>query len=179
MDENKGAEVNAAFGVPEEVEHVAIETKAAIPNPVKDEDNAKDAEIERLKAVIAKQEKALAERNADSSISRSANKRRIRIILASARDSSEGQRVFASVNGRGYDMARNMPVDVPPEVVDVLNNAVQGRAQPHFDVKGNMNGVEFVEGHRFPFQIVGEAVDIEGKRVLPALEYNAVETRPN
>lgn len=173
-------DVNADFGVPEEIEHVEVTTKAAISNPVKDEKvDPRDAEIAKLKAVIAKQEKDLAERNADSSISRSANQRRIRIVLAAARDSSEGQRVFASVNGRAYDMARNIPVDVPPEVVGVLNNAIQGRAQPHFDLKGNMNGVEFVDGHRFPFQVVGEAVDINGKQVLPPLEYNAVETRPN
>ena len=172
-------DVNADFGVPEEIEHIEVETKAAIPNPEKEPVDERDAEIARLKAVIAKQEKDLLERNADSSISRSANKRRIRIILASARDASEGNRVFASVNGRAYDMARNVPVDVPPEVVDVLNNAVQGRAQPHFDIKGNMNGVEFVEGHRFPFQIVGESIDIDGNLKLPKLEYNAVETKPN
>lgn len=58
---------------------------------------------------------------------------RVRITIFEQDGPGGGDDVFVSVNGRGYQIKRGVEVDVPPEVVEVLNNAVITTFEPQKD----------------------------------------------
>lgn len=98
--------------------------------------------------------------------SRASTKERWRIIIDEAQDPQELTRVFVGCNGRGYWLQRGVPVDVPPEVIEILDHAVINRAIPIIDERtGLPNGVETREAKRFPFRVLGKVVDKFGRPV--------------
>jgi len=62
-----------------------------------------------------------------------------------AENEKDAQPVFVGHNGKSYRIRRGEPVDVPPEVVTVLNDAIQ----MHPDGKGGFRAVP-----SYPFQIL-------------------------
>lgn len=146
-----------------------------LPFAVGDDDSD---EVKELKQRIATMELENAERLKDTGISEASSKRRVRIRIAEAHDENEPPRVFVGVNGRAYYIMRNRDVDVPPEVVEVLNNAIQERVGKHIDEKGVEAGIEFIEAHRFPFVNLGDSIDVHGNRLMPEAVHK-VKTRLN
>jgi hypothetical protein len=134
---------------------------------------------EALKAAlarIAELEKEKADREElESNISRASSQKRLRIFIEEKRSSSEIDPVFVGCNGRGYYIKRGHEVDVPVEVVHILDNAIEGVVKPRPSTVG---GVDFITSLRFPFRKLGLAVDENGTRLLPALDYQA-EVRPS
>ena len=125
--------------------------------------------VENLKARIAAQEEQLrALGSVGGTQSHASTKKRIRIRIDEARDSSEPNPVFVGVDGRGYQIRRGVEVDVPPEVAHVLDIAIAGRGVP----RGG-GGTDFVQGRRIPYQVLGIAVNEAGERLLPLLDYQA------
>jgi hypothetical protein len=124
--------------------------------------------VANLRAQIAAQDERLRQldHGDDGSQSRAQTKKRIRIRIDEARESSEPNPVFVGVNGRGYQIRRGKEVDVPPEVAHVLDIAIAGRGIP---LEGG--GVEFSEGRRIPYQFIGISVDENGKQLMPKLDY--------
>jgi hypothetical protein len=143
-----------------------------------------DEEIALLRQRVAAQEelnkaleakKLAAEIRAEAlsnaaNVSRASSKARYRIILDEGRDKSDQKRVPVQVNGRAYDLQRGVELDVPEEVVSVLNDAVSGRAEPIEDPRtGILSGVEYVNSRRFPFQRLGKSRDEAGE-LLPGFD---------
>jgi hypothetical protein len=50
--------------------------------------------------------------------------KRVRIVIEESDDENSSSDVFVSVNGYGYQIRRGIPIEVPEEVVGVLNHAV-------------------------------------------------------
>lgn len=147
---------------------VVVEPPAAAPAP------AETDEVAALKAELAQLKAEKEARQVDTGVSTSSSKQRIRIRIERSSDPSEVQVPFVAINGRGYSIQRGKEVDVPPEVVEVLRNAQVGR--PVINDKDEVVGYE--DALRHPFSVIGEAVNIQGERLLPDLGYE-VETRNN
>jgi hypothetical protein len=125
---------------------------------------------------IAELEKEKADRaELESNISQASSQKRLRIFIEEKRSSSEIDPVFVGCNGRGYYIKRGHEVDVPVEVVHILDNAIEGVVKPRPSTVG---GVDFIKSLRFPFRKLGLAVDENGTRLLPELDYTA-EVRPS
>lgn len=124
------------------------------------------AQDELIKALEAKKlaaEIRAEELSRDANVSHASSKKRFRIQLDEARDKTEAREVDVGVNGRTYKIKRGVPVDVPEEVVSVLNDAVAGRAESITDERtGIESGVEYVNARRFPFQNFGQSKDENG-----------------
>lgn len=71
------------------------------------------------------------------------------IIIAES-DNPKDTHVFVSVNGYAYNIQRGAEVPVPPEVIHVLENAIEARL-----VKNAAGGHELKSFHRYPFRVVG------------------------
>lgn len=124
-------------------------------------------------AKIAELTKELEDRDErESSLSHASSPERHRIYIEEKRHSAEIDPVYVGCNGRGYYIKRGYEVDVPAEVVEVLDHAVQGVVRPI--AKG---GVDFIVSLRFPFRKLGVAIDKTGKRLLPELEVQNLETK--
>ncbi len=67
-------------------------------------------------------------------------------------------------NGRLYQIKRGQIVEVPMEVIDVLNHAVENKSIPKQDAQGNPAGYDVRAARRFPFQNYGKTVDAVGQR---------------
>ena len=173
MDKREGdvKDVNDVFGANAGAEDAAPEAQAGSA--------AESAETAKLKSEMAALQKQIVDlirereerTEHDSSLSNASSPRRMRIIISESRGGADPARVFVGVNGRGYDIQRNVEVDVPVEVVGVLENAIAGRAIPRVNERGITAGVDFVPGQRFPFRNLGESVDIHGNRKMPELPY--------
>lgn len=138
----------------------------------KDESAALKAALAR----IAELEKEKSDREElESTISKASSQKRVRIFIEEKRSSSEIDPVFVGCNGRGYYIKRGVEVDVPVEVAHILDNAIEGVVKPRPSTVG---GVDFITSLRFPFRKLGLAVDENGTRLLPALDYQA-EVRPS
>lgn len=140
-----------------------------------------DPEVERLKEHIRalEAEKAAAEaKQAASQLADHHNRpgvaneshastlTRYAIVLEDARDANEINPVPVSVNGRAYQLKRGVRLEVPPEVVNVLNDAVTERSIPVVGEEGILSGMTTRKARRFPFMLIGKAVDETGKRLL-------------
>ena len=75
--------------------------------------------------------------------------KRVRIILEE-NDNIPPTGLFVGINGRSFLIRPGEEVDVPSEVLEVLNDAVE--ATPKTDLQGNV--VDYRNKMRFPYRIV-------------------------
>lgn len=144
-----------------------METQQASALEVK-ELSAANSEIARLtKMILAMQEATQAAAAADvANVSRASTKERWAIIVDESPDATDLSFVPVGVNGRVYQITRGRVVEVPPEVLVVLNHAVLDKSFTKVDsVTGMPNGADVRKVRRFPYQKLGKAVDAEGNRV--------------
>lgn len=100
--------------------------------------------------------------------SRASTQERWGITLDAARDKNEIDPVPAQPNGRMYQLKRGQYIEVPREVIGVLNDAVQTITTTVFDERtGVAIGANNQSARRFPYRMHGKAVDATGKRLLP------------
>lgn len=130
--------------------------------------DAAQAEIARLtKMILAMQEATqAAESSKDSNVSRASTKERIAIIVDESSDATDLSFVPVGVNGRVYQITRGRVVEVPPEVLGVLNHAILAKSFTKVDsVTGMPNGADVRNVRRFPYQKLGVAINADGVRV--------------
>lgn len=165
------ANVAALAGIPVDFEE---QLKAAVAKAVS-EARANDPAVTQLQAKLAAVElenselrrkaeaKQLVDQHAGAANeSHASSKERWAIVIDEARDANEIDPVFVGANGRGYLLKRGQAVKVPREVVSVLSDAVEDRAVPKFDTRGNPIGLDIRRARRFPFTNLGLAVDAAG-----------------
>lgn len=137
------------------------------------------AQIEALKAQNLALLEAKTEKEADipgvANRSRAANKVRFRITIDESADPNEIFEVPVGINGRVYQIKRGFQVDVPPEVVSGLTNAVTDRMMFQRDpATGRLTPQGTRKARRFSFTNHGMSVDADGKRLMEELDYNAM-----
>lgn len=108
--------------------------------------------------------------------SRASTKARYAITVEEARESSDAVEVFVQVNGRAYQIKRGMIVEVPPEVVNVLNDAVIDKTIVTMDERGMPIGFITRKARRFPFTLHGLTINDQGERVR-TVDENIADTR--
>lgn len=176
----KTANAGAAGGIEDVADVVAREVaKALESSPMVQELKAKlaAAEAARDEAVAKAAEKQLRDQHTGAANeSQASSPARWGITIDPAREKNEIDPVFTSVNGRAYTMKRGQYVEVPREVVEVLNHAVQTITVAKFDDRGMPNGGESHNARRFPYRMHGKAIDETGKRLLPEGGPKAEET---
>lgn len=135
--------------------------------------------VEELRAKLAESEKNLAAANAKlaaqledrhakpgtANESNASSIERWAIVVEEGRDENEINPVYIGVNGRGYSMKRGEVVEVPREVLSVLDTAVELRATPVADTNGVASGFKTREARRFPYRNLGKIVDSNGQRL--------------
>jgi hypothetical protein len=82
------------------------------------------------------------------------DQRRIRIVIPSTQDQNELKRVSVIGNGIPYSILRDVPVDVPEIVVNILNDAIETRYKRIGDVM-----VPY-RAKSYPFERVGFADEL-------------------
>lgn len=103
---------------------------------------------------------------ATGNANRASSKERWAIIIDEGNDSTELSFVPVGVNGRVYQIQRGRVVEVPIEVLGVLDHAILEKAVTTVDnVTGMPNGSNTRKVRRFPYQKLGKAIDITGTRV--------------
>lgn len=132
------------------------------------------AELATAKAQLAKhKETQLADhhnRPGTANESHPSSKVRYAIMIEEGRDDNDMNPVYVGVNGRGYSIKRGQIVEVPKEVLSVLDTAVESRSTPRTDANGIIAGFNTREARRFPYRNYGKIVDENGERtnvVLP------------
>ncbi len=94
-------------------------------------------------------------------------KERFRVIIEEGRDANDSPEVFLSVNGRGYQIKRGYPVDIPPELIEVLDHAVIDKHIPVIDENsGVTTGSIIRQARRFPYTNMGRSIDADGNRLM-------------
>jgi hypothetical protein len=137
-------------------------------------------DVEALKARIRELEQANQAQRATGDVeekevglataSSASTKERYAIIVEEGGEANAIKRVPVQVNGRAYLIERGKRVEVPPEVVHVLENAVVDKSIPVEDERtGLPNGIVVRPTRRFPFQNLGKVVDADGNRLDGAL----------
>lgn len=148
-------------------EKAVLEAQVAAAQKALDDALALNAALKKAKEEAEVKAEAVAQ---GANFTRASSKRRWRIRIDEARDKSEVDPVFLSVNGRAYNIKRMRYVDVPEEVVSVLSDAVVGHAVAILDERtGIESGVEFRPGRRFPFENLGQSKDDNGD-LMPGFE---------
>ena len=104
-----------------------------------------------------------------ASASHASSLKRIRINVHESNDENPLDPVPVSPNSRTYQLKRGHEVDVPPEVVEGLANAIEIRYAKAEDEKGRMS-MKPRRVPRFPYTVIGVAVNEKGERLLPALD---------
>lgn len=137
-------------------------------------------DVEALKARIRELEQANQAQRAAAGVeekevgvataSSASTKERYAIIIEEGAEANAIKRVPVQVNGRAYLIERGKRVEVPPEVVHVLEDAVVDKSIPVEDERtGLPNGIVVRPTRRFPFQNLGKVVDADGNRLDGAL----------
>jgi len=130
-------------------------------------------EIARLQKIIEDQTRTIARKNlvkdledaAGASTSGASTAARFAIIIEPGHNATDATYVDVGVNGRVYKIQRGPVVEVPPEVIGVLKDAIMGKAVPQEDEKGLPHGVSFRHSRRFPFRVLGKAINEKGERI--------------
>ena len=153
-------ELNAGAGVPFEL----VETDA-------DEAEALKARIRELEAANAALRATPADAEGDKEVgvataSSAASKERYAIIVEEGTEANSDKTITPQVNGRAYQIERGKRVEVPFEVVHVLENAVINKTIAVEDERtGLPNGHIVRPMRRFPFQNLGKVIDANGNRI--------------
>jgi hypothetical protein len=84
---------------------------------------------------------------------------RVKVVIDESQNPSDPSRALVIVNGRAYDIQRGIETDLPPEVVEALENAVADKVFQSADGEIHTRPTK-----RFPFRIQDE----EGQRVMAA-----------
>lgn len=95
--------------------------------------------------------------------SNASTKARWRVVVARAADPREGSEIKVGVNGRIYQVQRGVAVDLPPEAVLALADAVMSTAIRNADDQI----VGWHDAPRLPFQILGQSVSEDGTKLMP------------
>jgi hypothetical protein len=125
---------------------------------------------EQINALLAQNRALMEERKAiageghDDTASAS-SKESFGIIIDEGSNPNDPSEVPVQVNGRAYQIRRGSYVEVPKEVISVLNDAVTDKTIPQFDAAGMPNGVKVRPSRRYPFREFGLVIDAAGKRV--------------
>lgn len=120
----------------------------------------------KIEAAKAAAEERAERESPGANMSQASSKARHRIILDEVREGHEGQEVDVGVNGRAYKLKRGVPVDVPWDVIHVLDNAVIGRATPVEDPVTKISaGVQYTDGRRFPYRYIRQVIDDNGNEI--------------
>jgi hypothetical protein len=152
-------QVNQGAGVPAEV--------------LGDDDKSLKAKIRKLEkdnaALRAKAKAPEQDKDAPgvASASQASTKARYAIIVEEGNEQHSLPFVPVQVNGRAYQITRGQRVEVPPEVIGVLENAVVNKSIPQVDANGMPAGIITRPMRRYPFQNLGLAIDANGKRLMP------------
>lgn len=125
---------------------------------------------EQVRQLIEQNQALAAARNANLEDDRAsergaASKERFGLIIDEGHDQNDISEVPVQVNGRAYQIKRGQYVEVPKEVISVLNDAVVDKAVASFDAMGMPNGIRMRASRRFPYQNFGLVIDAAGKRV--------------
>jgi hypothetical protein len=144
---------------------------------------AQTAEIARLTKIIEELTAAnIAAQETEPAVagvgnaSRASSKERWAIILDEGNDANELSFQPVGVNGRVYQITRGRVVEVPIEVLGVLDHAVLDKSITTADsATGMPNGSTTRKVRRFPYQKLGKAIDIDGVRVQTFEDLNANE----
>lgn len=160
---------NAPFGLAPADGEVVREERAATPSAAVSQNTmppeAKTVVIDK-QATVAPKLAAEATKGVATE-SRASSAERWRIIIDEPRDQTDAPEAFVGVNGRAYQIKRGVAVDVPPEVVHVLNNAVAERSFPKVnEVTGMPEGIVTRKYRRFPFQMLGKSRDAAGNWLM-------------
>ena len=113
----------------------------------------------RVKEVEEKAEAALP---ASATMSQASSKERWAIVIDEASSDAENHEVFVQVNGRAYQIQRGVVVHVPPEVVNVLRDAVVGVSRQEFDEFGRPKGISLRSAPRHPFRVIKKVTNKDG-----------------
>lgn len=105
------------------------------------------ADQEAKSKAHAEKEALKNERNAQAQLK---GQHKIKIIIASGRDSGEQAPVPVGVNGQHYLIERDKEVEVPRGVLNALNLATE--LVPTFDVHGRVE--RYVKAHRFNVTVI-------------------------
>jgi len=160
MGTNEGTTANAAAlaGI-EDVQPVNGPTVAELQEVIR------KMEVEKQALKQAAADRQLKDEHAKAANeSRSSTKERFAILIDEARDPNEVDPVPVGCNGRLYQIKRGKVVEVPIEVIDNLNHAVEDKSIPKQDAQGNPAGYDVRKARRFPFQNYGKTVDAAGQR---------------
>lgn len=146
-----GKELNAGAGIPDGVYDVANA-------------DAKALEVQARAAPI----------KLEANPSQASTKERWAIMLDEAHDSTDMSEVFAACNGRGYTYKRGVPVEVPPEILEIFDHAIYFRSVAILDDRtGLPNGLaEPKKIRRYPYTKFYMTINAYGDRVreLPKVE---------
>ncbi len=99
---------------------------------------------------------------ASATMSQASSKERWAIVIDEASSETENHEVFVQVNGRAYQIQRGVVVHVPPEVVNVLRDAVVGVSRQEFDEFGRPKGISVRNAPRHPFRVIKKVTDKDG-----------------
>lgn len=152
-------QINHGAGVPEEV--LGDDSKAL---------KAKIRKLEKANAALRAGSKAPEQdtpKEGLATASQASTKARYAIVVEEGTEQHALPFVPVQVNGRTYQITRGRRVEVPPEVVGVLENAVIDKSIAQVDANGMPAGIITRPMRRFPFQNLGLAVDASGKRLMP------------
>jgi hypothetical protein len=179
MDQKTGVNAGAVVGIDEAPANdiqamvAAAVQKALADSPQVQElkDKLAKAEAENTTLKAAKEATQMADLHNKPGIgneSHASTKARYGITLDSARDKNEIDPVFLGCNGRAYLLKRGKYLEVPPEVIGILNHAVQTITVTTFNERtGVADGATSHNARRFPYRMHGKAVNEKGERLLP------------
>lgn len=103
----------------------------------------------------------------DANESRPSSRVRYRIIVEEGREKNAESHVFVGVNGRGYSIKRGVAVDVPPEVVENLKDAIIITSVAIVDEERNIVvGSQEKRVRRYPYTVLGKSRDEKGNKLM-------------
>lgn len=100
--------------------------------------------------------------------SSASSKERYGITLDEGSGQSDLAEVPVGINGRCYQLRRGAYIEVPKDVLGVLDNAVIDKAVSTVDANGMPAGLTMRAMRRFPYQNHGLAINAAGERVKEA-----------
>ena len=79
-----------------------------------------------------------------------AQRKTVKIFIPSGETSANQGDVFVGHNGKGYQLKRDVEIDVPEEVVEVLRNAKQS-----VGIQNDDGSLQYRQVMSYPFSVVG------------------------